>query len=85
MLYNCSPSFNWKKHLDDSTIQSLGTRYNGLQISIYYSSWVASLHSGMFNLAHGIRNQMSAYVELQEARIAAAEKGFAAVKHQRLA
>ena len=38
----------------------------------------------MFNLAHGYaRNQMSAYVELQEAEFAAAEKGFTAVKHQR--
>ena len=43
-----------------------------------------SLNYSMFNLAHGYaRNQMSAYVELQEAEFAAAEKGFTAVKHQR--
>ena len=86
LAYNCSPSFNWKKNLDDATIakfQSALASY-GYKFQFITLAGFHSLNYGMFNLAHGYaRRQMSAFVELQEAEFAAAEKGFTAVKHQR--
>ena len=86
LAYNCSPSFNWKKNLDDATIAkfqkeiaSYGYKFQFITLAGFHA-----LNYSMFNLAHGYaRNQMSAFVELQEAEFAAAEKGFTAVKHQR--
>ncbi|MFT4267118.1 MAG: isocitrate lyase [Xenophilus sp.] len=86
LAYNCSPSFNWKKNLDDATIAkfqkeiaSYGYKFQFITLAGFHS-----LNYSMFNLAHGYaRRQMSAFVELQEAEFAAAEKGFSAVKHQR--
>ena len=86
LAYNCSPSFNWKKNLDDATIASfqhelakLGYKFQFITLAGFHS-----LNYSMFNLAYGYaRNQMSAFVELQEAEFAAAERGFTAVKHQR--
>ncbi len=86
LAYNCSPSFNWKKNLDDATIAkfqkeiaSYGYKFQFITLAGFHA-----LNYGMFNLAHGYaRRQMSAFVELQEAEFAAAEKGFTAVKHQR--
>ena len=86
LAYNCSPSFNWKKNLDDATIakfqKELATY--GYKFQFITLAGFHSLNYGMFNLAHGYaRRQMSAFVELQEAEFAAAERGFTAVKHQR--
>jgi isocitrate lyase len=86
LAYNCSPSFNWKKNLDDSTIArfqkelgAMGYKYQFITLAGFHS-----LNYSMFHLAHGYaRTQMSAFVELQEAEFAAAEHGFSAVKHQR--
>jgi len=86
LAYNCSPSFNWKKNLDDATIArfqdelaSMGYKFQFITLAGFHA-----LNYSMFNLAHGYaRNQMSAFVEMQEAEFAAAEKGFTAVKHQR--
>ena len=86
LAYNCSPSFNWKKNLDDATIASfqhelakMGYKFQFITLAGFHS-----LNYSMFNLAYGYaRNQMSAFVELQEAEFAAAERGFTAVKHQR--
>ncbi|GAA0712292.1 isocitrate lyase [Dokdonella soli] len=86
LAYNCSPSFNWKKNLDDATIAkfqkelaSYGYKFQFITLAGFHA-----LNYSMFNLAHGYaRNQMSAFVELQEAEFAAAERGFTAVKHQR--
>jgi isocitrate lyase len=86
LAYNCSPSFNWKKNLDDATIArfqrelaAMGYRFQFITLAGFHS-----LNYSMFNLAYGYaRNQMSAFVELQEAEFAAADKGFTAVKHQR--
>ena len=86
LAYNCSPSFNWKKNLDDATIAkfqrelgAMGYRFQFITLAGFHS-----LNYSMFNLAYGYaREQMSAFVELQEAEFAAAEKGFTAVKHQR--
>ncbi|WP_171516834.1 isocitrate lyase [Cupriavidus necator] len=86
LAYNCSPSFNWKKNLDDATIArfqrelgAMGYKFQFITLAGFHS-----LNYSMFNLAYGYaRNQMSAFVELQEAEFKAAEKGFTAVKHQR--
>ncbi|WP_159016828.1 isocitrate lyase [Cognatiluteimonas profundi] len=86
LAYNCSPSFNWKQHLDDATIASfqrdlaaMGYRFQFITLAGFHS-----LNYSMFHLAHGYaRRQMSAFVELQQAEFAAADRGFTAVKHQR--
>src|SRR5687767_1721113 len=86
LAYNCSPSFNWKKNLDDATIAKFQKEIATYGYKFQFSTLAGfhSLNYGMFNLAHGYaRRQMSAFVELQEAEFAAAEKGFTAVKHQR--
>ena len=86
LAYNCSPSFNWKKNLDDATIAKFQKELGAMGYKFQFITLAGfhALNYGMFNLAHGYaRNQMSAFVELQEAEFAAAEKGFTAVKHQR--
>ncbi|MCG2583369.1 isocitrate lyase [Massilia sp. TS11] len=86
LAYNCSPSFNWKKNLDDATIAKFQKELGAMGYKFQFITLAGfhSLNYGMFNLAHGYaRRQMSAFVELQEAEFAAAEKGFTAVKHQR--
>nr|WP_297350494.1 isocitrate lyase [uncultured Caldimonas sp.] len=86
LSYNCSPSFNWKKNLDDATIAKFQRELGAMGYKFQFITLAGfhSLNYSMFNLAYGYaRNQMSAFVELQEAEFAAAEKGFTAVKHQR--
>ena len=86
LAYNCSPSFNWKKNLDDATIArfqkelgAMGYKFQFITLAGFHA-----LNYSMFELAHGYaRNQMSAFVSLQEREFAAADKGFTAVKHQR--
>ena len=86
LAYNCSPSFNWKKNLDDATIAkfqkelgAMGYKYQFITLAGFHS-----LNYSMFELAYGYaRNNMSAFVELQQKEFAAADKGFTAVKHQR--
>jgi isocitrate lyase len=86
LSYNCSPSFNWKKNLDDATIArfqkelgAMGYKFQFITLAGFHA-----LNYSMFHLAHGYaRTQMSAFVEMQEAEFAAAGKGFTAVKHQR--
>ncbi|MGB7479608.1 MAG: isocitrate lyase [Burkholderiaceae bacterium] len=86
LAYNCSPSFNWKKNLDDATIAKFQKELGAMGYKFQFITLAGfhALNYSMFNLAHGYaRNQMAAFVELQEAEFAAAEKGFTAVKHQR--
>ena len=86
LAYNCSPSFNWKKNLDDATIAKFQKELGAMGYKFQFITLAGfhSLNYSMFNLAYGYaRNQMSAFVELQEGEFAAAEKGFTAVKHQR--
>ena len=86
LAYNCSPSFNWKKNLDDDTVArfqrelgAMGYKFQFITLAGFHA-----LNYGMFELAHGYaRRQMSAFVELQQKEFAAAELGFTAVKHQR--
>jgi isocitrate lyase len=86
LAYNCSPSFNWKKNLDDATIAKFQRELGAMGYKFQFITLAGfhSLNYSMFNLAHGYaRNSMTAFVELQEAEFAAADKGFTAVKHQR--
>ena len=86
LAYNCSPSFNWKKNLDDTTIARFQTELGAMGYKFQFITLAGfhSLNYSMFNLAHGYaRNGMTAFVEMQEAEFAAAEKGFTAVRHQR--
>ncbi|GLZ03147.1 isocitrate lyase [Actinomadura sp. NBRC 104412] len=86
LAYNCSPSFNWRKHLDDATIakfqRELG--HMGYKFQFITLAGFHALNYGMFDLAHGYaREGMTAYVDLQEREFAAVKRGFSAVKHQR--
>lgn len=86
LAYNCSPSFNWKKHLDDATIArfqrelgAMGYRFQFVTLAGFHS-----LNYGMFELARQYgRRGMSAYSELQQAEFAAEEVGYSATRHQR--
>jgi isocitrate lyase len=86
LAYNCSPSFNWKKNLDDATIAKFQKELGAMGYKFQFITLAGfhSLNYSMFELAYGYaRNQMSAFVEMQEKEFAATEKGFTAVKHQR--
>jgi isocitrate lyase len=86
LAYNCSPSFNWRRHLDDDTIarfqQQLaewGYRFQFITLAGFHS-----LNAAMFDLARGYGERgMSAYVELQEREFALEDEGYTATKHQR--
>ncbi|KPK39173.1 MAG: isocitrate lyase [Gammaproteobacteria bacterium SG8_47] len=86
LAYNCSPSFNWKKNLDDATIAkfqrelaAMGYKFQFITLAGFHA-----LNYSMFSLASGYRDrQMSAYVELQQAEFAAESQGYTATKHQR--
>ena len=86
LAYNCSPSFNWKKNLDDATIAKFQRELGAMGYKFQFITLAGfhSLNYGMFDLAYGYaRNHMSAFVELQQKEFAAADRGFTAVKHQR--
>jgi isocitrate lyase len=86
LAYNCSPSFNWKKNLDDATIAKFQRELGAMGYKFQFITLAGfhALNYSMFDLAHGYaRKHMGAFVELQEKEFAAAEKGFTAVKHQR--
>jgi len=86
LAYNCSPSFNWKKNLDDATIAKFQRELGAMGYKFQFITLAGfhSLNYSMFDLAYGYaRSNMSAFVELQEKEFAAADRGFTAVKHQR--
>ncbi|MGF0116047.1 isocitrate lyase [Promicromonospora sp. Marseille-Q5078] len=86
LSYNCSPSFNWKKHLDDDTIAKFQRELGAMGFTFQFITLAGfhALNYSMFDLAHGYaREQMSAYVRLQEAELAAEDRGYTATKHQR--
>jgi isocitrate lyase len=86
LAYNCSPSFNWRKHLDDDTIAKfqnelghMGYRFQFITLAGFHA-----LNYSMFDLARGYASDgMSAYVSLQEREFAAEAEGYTAIKHQR--
>jgi len=85
LAYNCSPSFNWKKNLDDATIarfqrelSAMGYKFQFITLAGIHNMW-----NSMFNLAYDYaRRDMSAYVELQEQEFADSAKGYTFVSHQ---
>jgi len=87
LAYNCSPSFNWKKHLDDATIASFQRELGAMGYKFQFVTLAGfhALNLSMFELACGYKQSgMSAYCRLQEKEFASEEQaGYAAVKHQR--
>ena len=86
LAYNCSPSFNWKRNLDDATIAKFQRELGAMGYKFQFITLAGFhvLNYSMFELAYGYaRDGMTAFVELQQKEFAAAEKGFTAVKHQR--
>ena len=86
LAYNCSPSFNWKKHLDDATIAKFQRELGAMGYTFQFITLAGfhSLNHSMFDLAHGYaRNGMSSYVELQEREFGSEDRGYTATKHQR--
>jgi len=86
LAYNCSPSFNWKRNLDDATIAKFQRELGAMGYKFQFITLAGfhALNYSMFELAYGYaRNNMTAFVELQQKEFAAADKGFTAVKHQR--
>jgi isocitrate lyase len=86
LAYNCSPSFNWRKHLDDATIASFQKELAAMGYKFQFVT-LAGFHAvcnSMFELARGYDAEgMSAYVRLQEAEFANEEHGYTATRHQR--
>jgi isocitrate lyase len=86
LAYNCSPSFNWQAHLDESTIAkfskelaAMGYRFQFITLAGFHA-----LNHSMFDLARGFAEEgMPAYVRLQEAEFASEKLGYTATRHQR--
>ena len=86
LAYNCSPSFNWKKNLDDATIAKFQRELGAMGYKFQFITLAGfhQLNYGMFELARGYKErQMAAYSELQEAEFASEANGYTATKHQR--
>jgi isocitrate lyase len=85
LAYNCSPSFNWTKHLDEATIArfqkelaAMGYRFLFITLAGFHA-----LNASMFELARGYTNEaMTAYVKLQEREFELEPEGYTATKHQ---
>ncbi|HEX2909326.1 MAG TPA: isocitrate lyase [Chloroflexia bacterium] len=86
LAYNCSPSFNWKKKLDEATIANfqkeiakMGYKFQFVTLAGFHA-----INHSMFELARGYKERgMAAYSELQQAEFASEQDGYTAVKHQR--
>jgi len=86
LAYNCSPSFNWRAHLDDATIAkfqkelaAMGYRFQFITLAGFHA-----LNESIFELAHGYAHEdMSAYVRLQQAEFGLEPLGYTATRHQR--
>jgi isocitrate lyase len=86
LAYNCSPSFNWKSHLDDTEIARFQRELSGMGYAFQFITLAGfhALNHSMFTLAKDYsQRHMSAYVELQEAEFASEADGYTATKHQR--
>jgi isocitrate/methylisocitrate lyase len=86
LAYNCSPSFNWRKHLDDGTIEKFQRELGemGYKFQFITLAGFHSLNYSMFELARGYGDEgMPAYVRLQDAEFAAEAHGYTATRHQR--
>jgi isocitrate lyase len=86
LAYNCSPSFNWRQHLDDGEIArfqdelgALGYKFQFITLAGFHA-----LNASMFELARGYADEgMTAYVRLQEREFEFEEEGYTATRHQR--
>jgi len=86
LAYNCSPSFNWRAHLDESTIAKFGKELAAMGYRFQFITLAGfhALNHSMFELARGFADEgMPAYVRLQEAEFAAEKYGYTATRHQR--
>ncbi|MCR8965183.1 isocitrate lyase [Brevibacillus halotolerans] len=86
LAYNCSPSFNWEKKLDEETIASFQQEIGkmGYKFQFVTLAGFHALNHSMFELANGYRDRgMAAYSELQQAEFASEQKGYTATRHQR--
>jgi isocitrate lyase len=85
LAYNCSPSFNWKRHLDDEEIArfrkelaAMGYRFQFVTLAGFHA-----LNASMFELAHGYAEEgMTAYVRLQQREMTLEADGYTATRHQ---
>jgi isocitrate lyase len=86
LAYNCSPSFNWSRHLSDAKIESFQRDLAALGYGFQFVTLAGfhSLNASMFELARDYANRaMPAYVELQEREFALEAEGYTATRHQR--
>ncbi|MFC7786089.1 MULTISPECIES: isocitrate lyase [unclassified Rossellomorea] len=86
LAYNCSPSFNWKKKLDDETIAKFQKELGkmGYKFQFVTLAGFHALNHSMFELARGYKERgMAAYSQLQEAEFASEKYGYSATRHQR--
>ena len=86
LAYNCSPSFNWRAHLDEGTIEKFQRELGemGYKFQFITLAGFHALNHSMFELAHGYAEEgMPAYVRLQDAEFAAEAAGYTATRHQR--
>jgi isocitrate lyase len=86
LAYNCSPSFNWRRHLDDAQIARFQEELGELGYAFQFITLAGfhALNESMFELARGYRARgMSAYVELQQREFELEEVGYTATRHQR--
>ena len=86
LAYNCSPSFNWKRHLDDATIARFQEELAGMGYRFHFITLAGwhSINYNTFKLARAYRDAgMTAFVEMQEGEFEAEAEGYTAVKHQR--
>ena len=86
LAYNCSPSFNWKKKLDDATIAKFQRELGAMGYKFQFITLAGfhALNYSMFQLARGYKeSQMTAYVKLQQEEFGAEGVGYTATKHQR--
>ena len=86
LAYNCSPSFNWKKHLDDATIASYQRELGAMGYTFQFITLAGfhALNYSMFDLAQGYAaDGMTSYVALQQNEFAAESRGYTATRHQR--
>jgi isocitrate lyase len=86
LAYNCSPSFNWKRHLDDEAIAGFQERLGemGYKFQFITLAGFHALNESMFELARGYAEEgMTAYVRLQEREFELEAEGYTATRHQR--
>jgi isocitrate lyase len=86
LAYNCSPSFNWKQHLDDGTIAKFQQELGAMGYTFQFITLAGfhALNASMFELARGYADEgMTAYVRLQEHEFDMEKDGYTATRHQR--